>query len=124
MNNNDQQHTPETIDTLTRATPRRKIDATCIAEIAQLCAKKMLTESEACRKLNIKPRTWFDWKSRCGRTGKFAELLEAYRADRIESLIERIDRSGANGTHGVKYPDWRRPWRCSKSLTKGVLETM
>lgn len=97
--------TPETIDALTRAMPRRKIDATCIAEVAQLCAKKMLTESEACRKLNIKPRTWFDWKSRCGRTGKFAELLEAYRADRIESLIDRMEKS-ANGVD-LKYPDWR-----------------
>jgi hypothetical protein len=97
--------TPEALDILTRAMPRRKIDATCIAEMAKLVAK-MLTESEACRRLGIKPRTWFDWKSRCGRDEKFSAMLEAYRARRFEGLIERIEAS-AEGTGGVKYPDWR-----------------
>jgi hypothetical protein len=96
--------TPETSDIATRAMAHRRIDATCIAEMAKLVAK-MLTESEACRRLGIRPRAWFDWKSRCGRTEKFAALLEAYRADRIEHLIDRIEKS-ADGV-GVKYPDFR-----------------
>lgn len=96
--------TPETSDAPTRAIAHRRIDGTCIAEMAKLCAK-MLTESEACRRLGIRPRAWFDWKSRCGRTQKFADLLEAYRADRIEGLIDRIEKS-ADGV-GLKFPDWR-----------------
>ena len=96
--------TAQALDNVTRAMPTRRIDATCIAEMAKLVAK-MLTESEACRRLGIKPRTWFDWKSRAGRTQKFSDLLEAYRANRIESLINRIENS-ANGID-VKYPDFR-----------------
>jgi hypothetical protein len=95
---------PNAIDIPARAMPGRKIDAGTIAEMAKLVAK-MLTESEACRRLGIKPRTWFDWKSRAGRNQKFADLLEAYRADRIESLIDRIEKS-ADGER-LKYPDWR-----------------
>jgi hypothetical protein len=96
--------TTETSDIPARAMAHRRIDATCIAEMAKLVAK-MLTESEAARRLGIRPRAWFDWKSRCGRTEKFAALLEAYRADRIESLIDRIEKS-ADGV-GLKFPDWR-----------------
>lgn len=87
-----------------KATPSRKIDAVTIAEMAKLCAK-MLTESEACRRLDIKPRTWFDFKSRAGRNQQFADVVEAYRAARIEQLIARIEAS-ADGD-GVKFPDWR-----------------
>ena len=96
--------TAKAIDIPARPTTARKIDAVTIAEMAKLCAK-MLTESEACRRLGIKPRTWFDFKSRAGRTQQFGDLLEAYRADRIEGLIDRIEKS-ANGI-GVKYPDFR-----------------
>jgi hypothetical protein len=96
--------TPKAIDAPARVMPGRKIDASTIAQMARLVAK-MLTESEACRRLGVKPRTWFDWKSRAGRNQKFADLLEAYRADRIESLIDRIEKS-ANGID-VKYPDFR-----------------
>lgn len=87
-----------------RAIARRRIDAVAIAEIAKLCAKQ-LTESEACRRLGIQPRAWFNFKDRAGRGDKFKALLEAYRADRIESLIARIEKS-ANGQE-VKFPDWR-----------------
>ena len=92
------------VDIPVRATPGRRIDASTIAEMAKLCAK-MLTESEACRRLGIKPRTWFDFKSRAGRNQQFSDMVEAYRAQRIEQLIERIEKS-ADGD-GVKFPDWR-----------------
>ena len=91
-------------DILARATARRRIDATAIAGIAKLVAKN-LTESEACRRLGIQPRVWFNFKERAGRGEKFAALLEAYRAHRIEHLIEQIEKS-ADGI-GVKYPDFR-----------------
>ena len=103
-NNNEHPNTPKTSDIVTRALAHRRIDSTCIAGVAKLCAK-MLTESEACRLLGIRPRAWFDWKSRCGRTEKFAALLEAFRADRLNSLIEQIE-AGAKGVN-MKQPDWR-----------------
>jgi hypothetical protein len=103
-NNNEHPNTPETNGIVARATAHRRIDAVCIAEMAKLVAK-MLTESEACRRLGIRPRAWFDWKSRCGRSEKFGALLEAFRADRIDSLIAKIE-AGADGV-GLKAPDWR-----------------
>ena len=89
---------------LARTRAARRIDAQTISEIARLCAKA-LTESEACRRIGIKPRHWFDWKTRHNRAEKFCELLEAFRADRIETLIARIEAS-ADGV-GMKQPDWR-----------------
>jgi len=91
-------------DILAGAIARRRIDATAIAGIAKLVAKN-LTESEACRRLGIQPRVWFNFKDRAGRGEKFAALLEAYRAHRIEHLLEQIEKS-ADGI-GVKYPDFR-----------------
>src|ERR1039457_2883174 len=82
--------TADSSDIVTRARGNRRIDATTISEIARLCAKQ-LTESEACRRLGIKPRHWFDWKTRHNRSERFSELLEAFRADRIDSLITKIE---------------------------------
>lgn len=96
---------PETCNGASRTMPARRIDSAMIAEMAKLCAKN-LTESEACRRLEIKPRRWFEWKSRCNRTAKFTELFEAFRAGRIEKLLDRIEDS-AEGKGGVRYPDWR-----------------
>ena len=103
-NNNEHPNTPKTSDIVTRALAHRRIDSTCIAGVAKLCAK-MLTESEACRLLNVRPQSWFSWKSRHTRAEKFAALLEAFRADRIDSLIAKIEAS-ADGV-GMKQPDWR-----------------
>jgi Transposase len=86
------------------ARARRRFDAQMICEIAQLCAKS-LTEAEACRRLGVNPKSWFSFKSRCGRTEKFAALLEEFRAGRIESLIAKIE-NAADGI-GLKQPDWR-----------------
>lgn len=91
-------------DIVTRARGNRRVDATTISDIARLCAKQ-LTESEACRRLGVKPRHWFDWKTRHNRSAKFTELLEAFRADRIDSLVTKIEQS-ADGI-GLKQPDWR-----------------
>jgi hypothetical protein len=96
--------TADNSDIVSRARGNRRIDATTISEIARLCAKQ-LTESEACRRLGVRPRHWFDWKTRHSRSEKFAELLEAFRADRIDSLISKIEKS-ADGI-GLKQPDWR-----------------
>ena len=90
---------------VTRAKPRRKIDADVIAGMAK-AVSKMLTESEAARLCGIEPRHWFEWKSRHSRSEKFAALLEGYRANRIQHLINRVEQS-ADGLGGVKYPDFR-----------------
>jgi hypothetical protein len=87
-----------------RARANLKFDAKTISEVARFCAKQ-LTESEACRLLNVRPQSWFSWKSRHNRAEKFADLLEAFRADRIDSLIAKIEKS-ADGV-GLKQPDWR-----------------
>ena len=101
---NTPKDTANSSDIITRARGGRKIDPQAIGDIARLCAKQ-LTESEACRRLGIKPRHWFDWKTRHNRSEKFAELLEAFRADRIDTLVTKIE-DGANGK-GMKQPDWR-----------------
>jgi hypothetical protein len=88
----------------TRTRANRRIDAATISEIARLCARQ-LSESEACRKIGIKPQAWFSWKSRHNRSEKFAALLEEFRAGRIDSLITKIEKS-ADGI-GLKQPDWR-----------------
>jgi len=72
--------------------------------IARLCARQ-LTESEACRKIGVRPQAWFSFKSRHNRSEKFAALLEAFRADRVDDLISKIEAS-ADGK-GLKQPDWR-----------------
>jgi hypothetical protein len=88
----------------TRTRASRRIDAATISEIARLCARQ-LSESEACRKIGIKPQHWFSWKSRHNRSEKFAALLEEFRAGRIDDLITKIEKS-ADGI-GLKQPDWR-----------------
>ena len=99
--------TPETAnndDIHAGAIARRRIDAKAIATIAKLCAKQ-LTEAEACRRLGIEPRAWFNFKHRAKRGEKFKALVESFRAQRIEHLIERIEKS-ADGID-TKYPDFR-----------------
>jgi hypothetical protein len=65
----------------------------------------MLTESEAARLCGIEPRSWFEWKSRAGRSGKFAGQVEAYSAAQIDGLLKRVQKS-ADGVD-VKFPDFR-----------------
>ena len=91
-------------NTPTHARANRRIDSATISEIARLCARQ-LSESEACRKIGIKPQHWFSWKSRHNRSEKFAALLEEFRAGRIDDLSTKIEMS-ADGV-GMKQPDWR-----------------
>jgi hypothetical protein len=106
MSNNTNQptNTGSNVNNDTRTRANRRIDAKTISGIARFCAKQ-LTESEACRLLNVRPQSWFSWKSRHNRAEKFAALLEEFRAGRIETLIARIEKS-ADGV-GLKQPDWR-----------------
>ena len=92
----------------TRTRTGSRITARTVAEIACICALYH-SESEACRLLNIRPQSWFSWKSRHKRSEKFAALLEKFRAGRIHDLITQIetvadvDKAKAAG---VRF-DWR-----------------
>jgi hypothetical protein len=88
----------------TRTRANRRIDTATISEIARLCARQ-LSESEACRKIGVRPQAWFSWKSRHNRSEKFAALLEEFRANRIDDLLTRVENSAAG--IGVKFPDFR-----------------
>jgi hypothetical protein len=103
-NTNQPMATGNNVNNVTRTRANRRIDAKTISEIARFCAKQ-LTESEACRLLNVRPQSWFSWKSRHNRAEAFADLLEEFRAGRIDGLIARIEAS-ADGV-GMKQPDWR-----------------
>jgi hypothetical protein len=92
------------ITTIKRPAKRRAIDARTIDEVARLVARS-LTESEACRLIGIQPSVWFDMKSRCRRSEKFAARLEHFRAKRIDGLVARVEKS-AEGID-VKQPDFR-----------------
>ena len=103
--------TPDTASNRNNPTRTRagsRITARTVAEIARICALYH-SESEACRLLNIRPQSWFSWKSRHKRSEKFAALLIKFRAGRIHDLITQIetvadvDKAKAAG---VRF-DWR-----------------
>jgi hypothetical protein len=83
---------------------RRRIDRRAIEAVAAMVSRG-LTESEACRQLNIRPKTFFNFKATRKNDERFAELLEKFRSARIEDLIKDIEKS-AKGI-GMKQRDWR-----------------
>jgi|HubBroStandDraft_5_1064220.scaffolds.fasta_scaffold71312_2 hypothetical protein len=83
---------------------RRGFDRVTLRQIAQLCAKG-LTQSESCRRLGYKPKSFINWQSRNRNNEKWAAILEDFRAERFDSLIQKIENC-ADGK-GMKQPDWR-----------------
>ena len=111
ITNDPPNHPPDTAsngNNPTRTRTGSRITARTVAEIARICALSH-SESEACRLLNLRPQSWFSWKSRHKRSEKFAALLEKFRAGRIHDLITQIetvadvDKAKAAG---VRF-DWR-----------------
>jgi len=76
----------------------RRIDKGTIEAVAALVSRG-LTESEACRQLAIRPKSYFNFKSTRRNDERFKELLEKFRAS-------RIDEKSAFGK-GMKQRDWR-----------------
>jgi hypothetical protein len=113
MNTTDQpqNQTPDTAsngNNPTRTRAGSRITPRTVAEIARICALSH-SESEACRLLNIRPQSWFSWKSRHKRSEKFGALLEKFRAGRIYDLITQIETAGdvdKAKAAGVRF-DWR-----------------
>ncbi len=81
-----------------RIAPRRKISLNDIESIADLCVKR-LTETEACKLLDINPQCWFDWKGRNSNVTKFSDALMRLKAGKINACMEGIQAAGAR--------DWR-----------------
>jgi hypothetical protein len=96
--------TAENKDVSARTPANRRIDKGIIEAVAALVSRG-LTESEACRQLNIRPKSFFNFKSTRRNDERFAELLEKFRSARIEDLIKDIE-SSAKGV-GMKQRDWR-----------------
>ena len=67
--------------------------------ICTLVEKKRLTEHEACIRLNLKPNTWYSWKSRGKNTARTASICARVRGATIEHAINRIEEAGKR--------DWR-----------------
>jgi hypothetical protein len=113
MNTTDQpqNQTPDTAsngNNPTRTRAGSRITPRTVAEIARICALSH-SEAGACRLLNIRPQSWFSWKSRHKRSEKFGALLDKFRAGRIHDLITQIETAGdvdKAKAAGVRF-DWR-----------------
>lgn len=97
--------TPKDSNAPARAIQRRKIDALTIDAMAKYVAVGH-TEREAALLCEIKPSTWYEFKSRnLARATKWTEKMEAYKAKLINHNLERVQKS-ADGV-GTKFPDFR-----------------
>jgi hypothetical protein len=98
-----------------------------------------LSEAEAATRLGINPATWYSFKSRCKREGKFMDARLRYDAERNERLLEGIEKAGEDceiqvGDKKVitKRGDWRakawllgtsHPKRFSDAAARVTIET-
>lgn len=96
--------TNEVIDT--RGRVKSKITLALLKQIAELVARYLLTEKEACNRLGVNLRTWYDFRARNGRNELYARILEQMHANQIVSGVTRIE-DCAHGRNGARYPDWR-----------------
>jgi len=96
----------------------RKLTVTTIRQIAKLVALG-LNESEACRRLGIDPRAWFNFKSRGKNDDRFKAELETAQAADFEQNLRGIADAGEG--KGLKQPDWRaRAWVATGEGPKAV----
>lgn len=77
-----------------------------VKQIAELVARFLLTEKEACLKAGVNLKSWYDWKARNKRTELYARILEQMHSNQIITGVSRIE-DCAHGRNGAKYPDWR-----------------
>ncbi len=104
-------------------TIRRKITSKDIQEIATLMSKR-ISETGAVLMLQIRPQSWFNWKSKEKNKRKFEELFTRIREKKLNSIIEAIDESGEsreinlpNGKTYTKNGDWRaKAWIAERVL--------
>lgn len=97
--------TPAPIDAVARTGKRSKITKADLQNMAELVAKR-LTEVEACAVLNIRARSWYNWKSRHKNQTEFGELLARVRGAYLQAHLKNIEAAGVGeGPH--KRADWR-----------------
>ena len=84
---------------------RRKLNSTDLKAVAELVINSKLTETEACRVLNINVQQWWVFKSRKKNTPEFESICSRIRGFTIQNAMQTIEDCG-NGI-GMKQPDWR-----------------
>ena len=84
---------------------RRKLTQTDLEAVADKVIRSKLTETEACRVLDINVNQWWVFKARKGKTPQFDSLCSRIRGATIENAMQTIEDCG-NGI-GMKQPDWR-----------------
>jgi len=101
---------------------RRKITLRDVEEISKLMAKR-ITESGACLLLDIRPDTWFNWKSKQANESKFKEIFTRIREAKLNACLEAIDEAGEKRTYVNKKGevceasgDWRaKAWMAERA---------
>ena len=84
---------------------RRKLTHLDLEAVAEKVIKSKLTETEACRLLDINLSQWWVFKSRKKNTPQFESICARIRGSTIENAMQTIEDCG-NGI-GMKQPDWR-----------------
>ena len=84
---------------LTLTGRRAKLTEVDINAVADLVADSMLNEHEACLTLGIRPQTWYNWKARHKREGKFVNICARVRGSSIKTAMQAIKKAGDK--------DWR-----------------
>ena len=85
-------------------TRRRAFTLKTIRAIAKLVSRQ-LTESEACRRLGIEPKQWFQFRSRSRNDDRYKAELETQDAEFFDMATKGIEDAG-NGV-GMRQKDWR-----------------
>lgn len=84
---------------------RAKITHHDAREVARLVSEYHLTETEACSRLEITQKQWFNWKLRNKHKEQFEAMFTKCKQAVIVHNIQNI-KDTANGI-GVKQRDWR-----------------
>ena len=97
----------ETAESLAKSPPqprKRRISKQDIEAICSMVAKRM-TESEACRTLDIEPKVYFRYKEHARHKREIDAILERTRGAMIKAHLENIE-DAEHGRNGHR-PDWR-----------------
>ena len=125
-----QQPTPTAPELVKRWARARKLCLADIESIAELVGMG-LTEKEACLHLNIKPKTWDQWRTRNGNLKEFDEAVTRVKANTLVSSINFVKRFQPVDWRAAKQiAEWTAPERFSDrrdvnvAVTHGVSPNM
>lgn len=92
---------------------RRKLTVKDIGDIAKLVAMR-LTETEACLRLDINPRQWFQFKQR--KAEKFESAISRVRGAKVQACIETLESAAKAVNLKTGIPEWRAADRLLERL--------